>query len=234
MTKKNKKEELSLDEEMLMWTSYRYCIGRRTYVSSLASYIGKKYYPLMNDSQRERAAIDIRDRIADCLRFNKPGFEYDGTISREERIPLVDFVMWLNSHVSDTKDLYNVEKVVCFKDGYGDRCEKRYDVYTRGNEWVHIYESDVENLVVWETLASLMDVKRHKNVTIKFNEEIKTIKCFETIEKQVAPINGEEGYYRCVDWKWKKCYKSVESYLTDGEHCGSLNEKYIIKIEDEN
>lgn len=234
MANRNKKEELSLDEEMLMWTSYRYCIGRKTYVSSLAPYIGKKYYPLMNDGQRERTAIDIRERISDCLRFCKPAFEYDGTIDRDERIPLVDFVMWLNSHVSDTKDLYNIEKIVCYKDGYGEKYEKRYDVHTRSKEWTHIFESDIEDFLIWETLASLMDVKRHKNVTVNFNGEIKTIKCFETVEKQIEPIEDKEGYYRRVEWKWRKCYKSIDSYLNDGEHCGSLNEKYIIKIEDEN
>ena len=64
-----KKPELSLDEEMLMWTSYRYCIGRKTYVNSLASYMAKKYYPLMSASQRQNAAFDIRRTIGDCLQF---------------------------------------------------------------------------------------------------------------------------------------------------------------------
>ena len=62
--KENKQTEepktITLDEEMLMWTSYRYCIGRQTYVTSLAPYIGKKYYPLMNDSQAQHTAEDIR------------------------------------------------------------------------------------------------------------------------------------------------------------------------------
>ena len=34
---KKQQEKCSMDEEMLMWTSYRYCIGRKTYVSSLAN-----------------------------------------------------------------------------------------------------------------------------------------------------------------------------------------------------
>lgn len=229
---KKKNEELSLDEEMLMWTSYRYCIGRKTYVSSLAPYIGKKYYALLNNEQRERTAIDIRERIADCLRFDHPGFEYEGTVDRDERNPLVDFVMWLNDNVNSSKDLYNIEKVICYKDGYGKKYDKKYDTLTRTKEWTHIYESDINSLCVWETLASLMDIKKHKNITINFNGEIKTIECFETIEKQIKPINDKEDVYQRVEWKWRKCYKSVESYLKNGEYCGSLNEEYIVKIED--
>ena len=45
--KKNK--YISVDEELLMACATRYCIGRQTYVTSLAPYIGKKYYPLLSD-----------------------------------------------------------------------------------------------------------------------------------------------------------------------------------------
>ena len=229
----NKKEikELSLDEEMLMWTSYRYCIGRKTYVSSLAPYIGKKYYPLMSDNQRERTAIDIRERIYDCLRFGHPAFEYEGTVDVNERNSLIDLVTWINSNINDTKDLYNIAKIVCYKDGYGEKYDKKYDVLTRKKEWTHIYESDIHDFFAWEELASLMDIKKHKNITVNFNGEVKTIECFETFEKQIEPIEDKEGFYKEVKWKWKKCYKSVERYLENNYNCGSLNEEYIVKIE---
>ena len=56
--------------------------------------------------------------------------------------------------------LYNVEKIVCYKEGYGDKHEKKYDVVKREREWTHIYESDFDNLFVWEDLASLFDKKK--------------------------------------------------------------------------
>jgi hypothetical protein len=59
--KEIERERLSLDEEMLMWTSYRYCIGRKTYVTSLASYIGKKYYNLLSDERAEFTLKDIKE-----------------------------------------------------------------------------------------------------------------------------------------------------------------------------
>ena len=45
-------KKLSLDDEMIFWTSYRYCIGRHTYVTSLADYMAKKYWDLLSDGQR--------------------------------------------------------------------------------------------------------------------------------------------------------------------------------------
>ena len=228
----SKKTELSLDEEMLMWTSYRYCIGRKTYVNSLASYMAKKYYPLMSESQRQKAAFDIRRTIGDCLQFTHPAFKYDGTISDNERNYLVDLTMWLNTNITKTEDLHNIEKIICYKEGYNEKYEKKYDVYRHDREWKHIYDHDIDDLIVWESLASLMDVKKHKMITVKNNDKTEAIECFETIEKQVTPIEGEPGYYQNVNWRWQKCYKPVEWFLKYGEYCASLNEENVIKIED--
>ena len=164
MAKKNEREKLSIDEEMLMWTSYRYCIGRKTYVNSLAPYIGKKYYHLLTDNKAKHTAIDIRERIAECLQFGHPGFQYDGTVNREERNALSDYIEWINSNVTTEKDLYNIDKLICYKDGYGDKYEKKIDVVRKEREWRHIYESDFSDLFVWEELASLMDRKKHKQM----------------------------------------------------------------------
>lgn len=227
----DKKLELSLNEEMLMWTSYRYCIGRKTYVNSLASYMAKKYYPLMSSPQRQNAAFDIRRTIGDCLQFNHPAFKYDGTVSDDERNYLVDLVMWLNENVTKTEDLYNIEKVVCYKEGYGEKYEKKYDTYRHDRDWKHIYDDDINNLIIWESLASLMDDKKHRVITVKNNDKMETMECFETIEKQSVPVENKPGYYQDVNWKWKKCYKPVEWFLKHGEYCASLNEENIVSIE---
>lgn len=230
MAKKNIKKELSIDEEMLMWCAYRYAIGRRTYVSALAPYIGKTYYDKLSDNRLEFTALDIRRSIGDCLRFGHPGFEYEGTVSDNERNPLSDYVLWITNNVSTKEDLYNVEKIVCYKKGYGDKYEKEYDVVKREREWTHIYESDFDNLFVWEDLASLFDKKNHKIVTVNYNNEVKEIECFESWRQVTEPIKDQPGCVRSVAWKYERCYKSVESYLKDGEYCGSLNPEYIVSI----
>lgn len=226
----NKKQELSLDEEMLMWTSYRYCIGRKTYVNSLASYIGKKYYPLLSDAQAEHTANDIRNCIGDCLHFSHPSFFYDGTVSNEERNPLSDYVTWISNNVKNKEDLYYIDKLVCYKDGYGDKYEKKIDVVRKEREWTHIYESDFSDLFVWEDLASLFDRKNHKLITTNFNGEEKTIECFKSWTHVKKEIENQPGYYMSVEWKWVPCWKSVEGYLTSGEYCGILNDEYIVDI----
>ena len=58
-----KVEHCSLFEEMLMWTSYRYCIGRHTYVVTMAYDIAQHYYNKLTDEQKEHAADDIRQQI---------------------------------------------------------------------------------------------------------------------------------------------------------------------------
>ena len=56
MRKKSiEKEQCSLFEEMLMWTSYRYCIGRHTYVTSLAGEMAQHYYNRLSDESNEGA-----------------------------------------------------------------------------------------------------------------------------------------------------------------------------------
>ena len=100
MAKKIERERLSLDEEMLMWTSYRYCIGRKTYVTSLASYIGKKYYNLLSDERAEFTSKDIKECINDCLNFGALSIKYEGSVSNNERDGLSDLLTWFNENVS--------------------------------------------------------------------------------------------------------------------------------------
>ena len=64
-----KKEKCSLFEEMLMWTSYRYCIGRHTYVTSLAGEMAQHYYDKLTDERMEFTAMDIRKEILDKLQW---------------------------------------------------------------------------------------------------------------------------------------------------------------------
>ena len=104
-----------MDEEMLIWTSYRYCIGRETYVNSLAPYIGNKYYNRMSDDMAEKMAQDIRNCIGDCLILN---FSYDGNVSRSERDALNDFIIYLNEYVNGAEDLKDIDTITCYKDSY--------------------------------------------------------------------------------------------------------------------
>lgn len=232
MAKKKQKETLSLDEEMLMWTSYRYCIGRKSYVNSLASYIGKKYYHLLSDERAEITAQDIRRCISDTLHFGAITFTYEGSVSEKERDALSDFLIWLTENVTDSKDLHNIDTITCYKDSYKADAPKKY--FTTKTHRLHLdaYEHDFSDLIVWHTLSSLFDKKNHKILTVNYNGEEKKVEAFECWCKKIAPIENEPNYYRAVPWKYTKAYITVEAYLNKGEHAPYVNEEYIIKIED--
>lgn len=232
MAKKNiKQETLSDDEEMLMWTSYRYCVGRKTYVGSLASYIGKKYYNLLSDNRKQFTAKDIRNCIADCLRFHTPSFDYEGSVNENERNPISDYITWLNdNNITSSEQLYNIKKITCYKEGYNETYPKMFDVQKGDREWKHIYDSDINHLITWDDLASLFDVKNHVKVTVNYNDKITEYQCFEVWRHKYEPIEENSAFVKQIAWKWEKCYIPVDNYLNNGEYASTLNPKYITNV----
>lgn len=224
------KKQISLDEEMLMFTSYRYCIGRKTYVTSLAPYIGKKYYPLLSEERAEFTAQDIRKSIADCLRFNTPSFEYEGSVFDNQRNALADYLTWLNdNNIQEGRELMRIKRIVCYKESYREDAPKVYDVQTSGRTTRECYESDFTDLLTWETLASLFDKKKHKWITVNYEGKEERIECFETWKKAYKHTN--DGYLTPIAWRYEKAFVSVNRYLEKGDYCGYLDEQYITKIE---
>lgn len=236
MAKKNKieKEKISLDEEMLMWTSYRYCIGRKTYVTSLASYIGKKYYNLLSDERSEFTSKDIKECINDCLRFGALSIKYEGSVSNNERDGLSDLLTWFNENVSSKEDLANIDYISCYKDSYKEGEPKKYYTAKTNRFNFEVYESDYSDLIVWHNLSSLFDKKKHKLITVNYDNEEKTIECFQVWDKCFTEHPTEKNCLKEIPWKYQKRWVSVENYLLFGERAGYLNEEFIIKIEDAN
>lgn len=235
MVKKTKLTQCSLDEEMLMFTSYRYCIGRKTYVNSLAPYIGKKYYPLLSAERAEFTAQDIRRCIGDCLQFHHPSFTYDGTVSAKEQNPLSDYIVWLNNNVSDNSDLQGIKEIVCYKDSYKVAEPKKYDVVRCERKTLEVFEHEMSDLLEWDTLASLFDRKNHKLVTTEYNGETRVIRCFEAWTKASVPTGEKQGnlmWYKPIPWKYVKVFMSVSAYLECGRHTGYLREECIIDVKD--
>lgn len=230
---KSKRENLSIDEEMLMWTSYRYCIGRHTYVSTLAPYIGKKYYPLLSDERAEFTAKDIKECINNCLSFQSLSFTYDGSIPYDERDGLSDFLTWINENVESEKDLVNIDSIECYKESYGADVPKKFFTTQKKRLILPKYESDYSDLLVWHQLAQLFDKKNHKKVWINDNGEEKCVECFEYwAELFVADENEDNSHIlHRKPYKYVKRITSVDNYLKYGERCGYLDDEYIIKIE---
>lgn len=220
---------ISTDEEMLMWTSYRYCIGRQTYVSTLAPYIGKKYYPLLSNEQSDFTAKDIRRCIEDVLNHGLLTFKYDGTIFEDERDALNDFLTWLNENIQSDKDLIGIDTIECYRESYKKDEPKKFFVTKKSHYEFSKYEHEFSDLLVWHKLSSLFDRKNHVKVLVKYDGKEECKECFYAWCKTLTQV--EDGLYKNTPWKYEKRLVSVERYLERGEYCGYLNEECITKIE---
>lgn len=232
--KKATKETCSLDEEMLMWTSYRYCIGRKTYVSSMAGYIAKKYYHLLNDDRLEHSARDIRNCILDSLRWSPFDFNYDGTVPSEERKPLEDLLTFMTTNNIDSEEkVLGVEKVTVYRDSYARNEPNRYRVTNKCPEVQrHVYQNDIDVLRPWMNLASCFDKKNHQLLHVKFDGKEEDIIAFESWVIETKECEDSPGYYRMNPWHWKKVYVSVDDFVNKGEYAGYIVSDYIESIKD--
>ena len=233
--KKIEKEMCSLDEEMLMWTSYRYCIGRKTYVNTLASYIAKKYYNILSDERLEFTANDIRKCIEDSLRFGYCEFKYEGSVSYGDRNPIPDLLCWLNANVNSEKDLIGIECISCYKESYAKDSPKLFRTRTvTPATRMTVYDHELSDLLIWNDLASCFDKKNHKMLHLEYNGKVEDVECFESWIKDSIPCEDKPGYYKDKPWSWKKVWRSVKDFTTSGEHCGYIIDEAIKSINDIN
>jgi len=226
---KKKKQEISIDEEMLIWTSYRYCIGRKTYVSTLAPYIGKKYYDLLSDERLEFMARDIRSCIYDQLRLNTVSFHYEGSVFEKERNALGDFLTWINENIEKDSDWLGIKDIICYKDSYSDDVPKKFEIIKSDRIIIQPYHSDIDDLLIWEKLASFFDKKNYKKVLVDLKGKEQEVLCFEVWQRDLEETK-EQGVYLYKEWKYRKVLISVDNYAKNGERAGYLDTKYIKSI----
>ena len=102
--KTTERENCSLFEEMLMWTSYRYCIGRHTYVTSLAGEMAQHYYDKLSDERMEFTANDIRREIFDHLRWLPFSFDIHRLYDKDPFNPIDALMGFIEVNNVDTLD----------------------------------------------------------------------------------------------------------------------------------
>jgi hypothetical protein len=148
----------------------------------------------------------------------------------EERNPIKDFIEWKSQYKGD---LVNIKEVRCYKDTYDKDAPKKFEVIT--TDRIRDFKTDlfeINHLLDWDSLASLFDKKGHKQVTIEYNNEVKTIECFPVWVKKVVPfVNGSDTYYQRVEGEYEIAYVSVDNFLKTGNFGYTLNPEYIKNIE---
>jgi hypothetical protein len=215
--------------EDLLWTSYRYCIGRHSYVTTYAKDMGDYFYDKLSDETKEHNAEDIRQQIADQLQFSPFNFGYDYSVRREDRRPLEDFLEFINSlNVTSSEELSDITNV----EAYIEDGKLNYAISRKSNAKYDnkVYEMDFMDLLPWADLASLFDVKNHKMVTMRNADgKEETVECYESYINDSNVISTEGNYVTLtsIPWKYKKVYRPVE-YGVSNRSC---NEDCIIKIE---
>ena len=227
MKKKAEKEKCSLFEEMLMWTSYRYCIGRHTYVTSLAGEMAQHYYDRLTDERMEFTASDIRREIMDHLQWLPFQFRIQRWYDKDDFNPIDVLMTFFNKYdIKSYEDLTTI-------------CNLEYDVnhdiftFERKEPTIksHFSQFDIDELIPWEELAACFDKKNHKIITIEYNGKTEKHECFKSWVRKTIPIEDKPGYVRSADWGWEPVWVDVKSYLENGNHHGYLNEDYITNIE---
>ena len=71
-----------------MWTSYRYCIGRKSYVSCMSYEIPQSYYHRLSDERKQFVANDVRGEILDKLKWLPTGINISRTYNTDELNPI--------------------------------------------------------------------------------------------------------------------------------------------------
>lgn len=192
---------LSLDDEMIFWTSYRYCIGRHTYVNSLAEYMAQKYWNLLSDNQKRRAAEDIRMCIADYLRMSPINMTYDWNISQAERRGLEDLFDLMIKENIDREKFFSIKSICFHKEDLELKADITYGV--KPNDFV-LYSINFGDLMPWMRLAQLFDIDNHKKV----NHNGKIFKVIESYRPKIKQIDNK--YYQEIPYEFEKCYIDVK------------------------
>ena len=220
--KKKLNEQATEFERMLMWTSYRYCIGRHSYVVTMADEMAEHYYHRLGYAEKLHTAIDIRREILTQIRLALPfDFDIDAYAPERELNPLKTLMRFFEREgVKSIKDLYGYSYV-----GYDAR-ENEFDVRKCEPKTIQILQPyDIEDLIPWERLASCFDVSRHCLVTMKDGQQVRA---FTSWERNVVPAE-EKGYWRSADFGWHDVLVPLDEFLK-GRSNLTINEDLIAEI----
>lgn len=209
-TKTKLNEQATEFERMLMWTSYRYCIGRHTYVVTMADEMAEHYYSRLDDAEKLHTAIDIRREIMTHLSYTLP-FDFDIMYATDRELnPLKTLMRFFEREgVKSGKELYNYSYV-----GYDAR-ENVFDVRKCKPKAIQLIQPyHIDDLIPWERLASCFDVSRHCLVTTKDGQQVRA---FISWERNTIPAD-EKGFYRNADFGWHEVLVPLDEYIKGNAH----------------
>ena len=223
-----KQKKCSIDEEMLMWTSYRYCIGRKTYVNTLANYIASHYYHILSDERKQFTSKDIKDCINQVLSLSTPSLRYNGNVSYDNRDGLDDLIKYLNENVNEERDLIGIQSIEVIQKSYTNP-EKYFEISPLNRNRT-VLDFDLQDLLIWYNLAQCFNIKDYKKVWYKTDSDESSVLCFKTWMNRY--IESEDGFHYRSRFKYEERYIPVNDYLSNPSIIRYINPESILKIED--
>ena len=223
-----KQKKCSVDEEMMMWTSYRYCIGRKTYVNTLANYMASHYYPILSDERKQFTSKDIKDCINQVLFLSTPSLRYNENVSYDNRDGLDDLIKYLNENINEEKDLIGIQSIEIIQKSYTNP-EKYFETFPLNRNRT-VLDFDLQDLLIWYNLAQCFNIKDYKKVWYKTDLDEASVLCFKTWMPKY--IESEDGFHYKSRFKYEERYIPVTDYVSNPSVIRYINPKNILKIED--
>ena len=234
--KENKKKNgLSIDEEFLVCAAIRYCVGRKSIASVCeADYIAREYYNRLSQGRLEFLAKDIRVCIEDQLRFMPFTFTYSGSVSYEKRLPLEDFISFMDTLKDPEKELQDMSNIEVYCESYRDDAPKLYRTSTANYRRGHMLSQyDIDTLLPWQRLAALFDKKHYKKLVVNYNGEESERLAVVSYVCDTAECDDEKGVFRMLPWRYKKVYMFVDDIASGRvNHPMYVLDEYIVSVED--
>lgn len=203
--------------EELFWTSYRYCIGRHSYVTTYAKDMAAYFYDKMTKERKEFTAMDIRRSIADCLSFEPFGFSFDWSIPEKDRLPFETFIEFISNYEFETDDISKELSLIRHISVYKKDGVIMYEVSkTKEPKYGQpIYEHEIFDLLPWMDLASLFDMKNHRIVTYEYDGKVEECEAYESYINDAEEIGNDGPFvtYKPLPWKYKKVYRPISNLL---------------------
>ena len=211
---KNRKDDL-------VYLSYHYACGSRSYASLHAGEIAKHAYSTMSNERRKFISQDIRREIYSHLGFMWCNFRCSYDIMGKYD-PIDIFMKFIEDcHVVNKKQLYGYTLIEPVIDSDGIKFITEWDGTKVENE-NNFYPYEVDDYLCWADLASCFDEDKLSVCVVKYDGKEEKIVYFESW------VRDYDGRITYEDVK-TKVIEMLDKHCISSENINKENTKYLIK-----
>ena len=209
-----------LVENDLQWYSAHYALGRHSYASLHCHDIAQYGREVLDNNRKEFMAFDIRREISERLKWS---LNFHQTIGSEDRLNPIEMLMnFLKEHsVTSANEIarYKWIEVSEEQDGTISFHTKLAEDETGSTSYLS-FSSSIDDLLGWNDLASYFDPKCHKHCKVRFNNEEKIIKYFDSWHR----CSYQEGVF-----PYQTVKIAIETYEKNPSRYCYICEEYVIE-----